>query len=90
MTWAKNNGFGEQDRETLVKNGAVIELFASEIDKLTKDLGQVEKIKQFRLLPSEWSQETGELTPTLKIKRRIISAKFSSEIESMYPAEEKG
>lgn len=90
MTWAKNNGYGDQDRETLVKNPAVKKLFASEIDKFTKDLGQVEKIKQFTLLPSEWSQETGELTPTLKIKRRIISAKFSSEIESMYPAEAKG
>jgi long-chain acyl-CoA synthetase len=90
MTWAKNNGFGEQDRETLVKNDAVKKLFAEEIEKYTKDLGQVEKIKQFILLPTEWTQETGELTPTLKIKRRIISSKFASEIEKMYPEDAKG
>jgi long-chain acyl-CoA synthetase len=88
--WARNNGIGNLDKEALVNDEKVKKLFADEIEKYTKDLGQVEKIKQFTLLPLEWTQESGELTPTLKIKRRIISSKFSGEIELMYPDDGKG
>ncbi|MRR37372.1 long-chain fatty acid--CoA ligase, partial [bacterium] len=83
--WARMNGFDISDRKALVDNAAVRKLFEEEIAKLTCDLGQVEQIKKFTLLPAEWSQETGELTPTLKVKRRVIDRKFSSFIDSMYP-----
>ena len=85
--WAKGRGIDTSDREALVKNEAVIELFADEIARNTESLGQVEKIKKFTLLPNEWSQETGELTPTLKMKRRVIDEKYGSLIRSMYPEE---
>jgi long-chain acyl-CoA synthetase len=87
QAWAKNNNIDSSDRQALIKNEAVIKLFEEEIARCTKDLGQVEKIKKFTILPAEWSQETGELTPTLKIKRKIIDKKYAALIEAMYPPE---
>lgn len=86
-SWAKAKGIEASDRAALVGNDAVVKLFEEEIAKCTCDLGQVEQIKKFTLLPAEWSQETGELTPTLKVKRRVIDQKFSTQIEAMYPPE---
>jgi long-chain acyl-CoA synthetase len=51
---------------------------------VNRDLSQFEKIKQFALLDRELSQESGELTPTLKVKRRVITQKFASLIEGLY------
>jgi long-chain acyl-CoA synthetase len=87
QAWAKNNNIDHADHEALVKNTAVRNLFETEIARCTKDLGQVEQIRQFTLLGSEWSQETGELTPTLKIKRKVIDKKYAPLIELMYPSE---
>ena len=50
-----------------------------------KDFARVEQIRKFTLLDTLWSQETGELTPTLKVKRRVISQKYAQYIEAMYP-----
>jgi long-chain acyl-CoA synthetase len=50
-----------------------------------KDYARVEQIRKFALLEKEWSQETDELTPTLKLKRRVINQKFNNIIESLYP-----
>ena len=49
-----------------------------------KGLPSYETVKKFRLLPSELTQEGGELTPTLKLKRRIIEKKYAAQIEEMY------
>jgi long-chain acyl-CoA synthetase len=49
-----------------------------------KDYARVEQIRRFTLLPKEFSIETGELTPTLKIKRKVVSKNFAAEIEGMY------
>jgi long-chain acyl-CoA synthetase len=59
-------------------------LFAAEIERLNADLAQFEKVKRFDLLPRELSQDAGELTPTLKVKRRVIAQKFSDTIERLY------
>jgi len=85
--WAKNNNIDSSDREALVRNEAVKKFFEAEIAACTRELGQVEQIRQFALLPAEWSQETGELTPTLKVKRKVIDKKYASLIESLYPPE---
>ncbi|NMB64159.1 MAG: long-chain fatty acid--CoA ligase, partial [Spirochaetes bacterium] len=61
------------------------ELIAQEIQKYTKQFSRVEQIRKFKLLEAEWSQASGELTPTLKVKRRVIEQKYAKEIESMYP-----
>lgn len=55
-----------------------------EIKKLNQNFGNWEQIKSFRLLADEWSVETGELTPTLKLKRKVMEKKFEAEIEKNY------
>lgn len=85
--WAKDKGIQFKDRKDLISNEKVIRLFETEIEDKTKDFARVEQIKKFKLLDAEWSQETGELTPTMKLKRRVINQKYAEEIESMYPPE---
>ncbi|HPB69348.1 MAG: long-chain fatty acid--CoA ligase [Syntrophales bacterium] len=82
--WAKENGVTFADRSELVKHAKVQALFEQQIKAFTKDFGQVEQVKKFTLLDREWLQETGELTPTLKVKRRVIAVKYADAIEKMY------
>lgn len=82
--WAKQNGISFNTREELVENEAVKKLFRDEIDRLTAHYARVEQIRKFTLLTTEWTQESGELTPTQKVKRRVVSEKYAKEIEAMY------
>jgi long-chain acyl-CoA synthetase len=84
-SWAKEKEISFDSRKALIENEAVRELFAGEIEENTKDYARVEQIRKFTLLDTEWSQETDELTPTLKLKRRVVNEKFSSIIDKMYP-----
>jgi long-chain acyl-CoA synthetase len=59
-------------------------LFAKVVEGVNAPLAQFERIKNFRLLPREFTLEAGELTPTLKVKRRVIDSTYQSEIESLY------
>jgi long-chain acyl-CoA synthetase len=72
------------ERAAVLARPDVQPLYAAVIDEVNASLGQFERIKAFRLLPREFSLETGELTPTLKVKRRVIDAMYRAEIESMY------
>ncbi|HNX22861.1 MAG TPA: long-chain fatty acid--CoA ligase [Spirochaetota bacterium] len=82
--YCQKNGITYSSREELVKNPAIIQLYREKIDARTAALGQVEKVKKFTLLANEFAQETGELTPTFKIKRKVISSKYKDIISSMY------
>jgi len=86
-TWAKRNGISYTDYNDLVKNKSIIGLIGSEIEKYTKQFARVEQIRKFSLLDAEWTQDTGELTPSLKVKRRVIETKYQDAIEAMYPPE---
>jgi long-chain acyl-CoA synthetase len=55
-----------------------------EIDEVNATVGRVEQIKKFKVLPHDLSQETGELTPTMKVKRNVVSQKYEPEIEALY------
>lgn len=70
----------------MVSNPKIIEKFQQEIDGLNKYFGKWEQIKRFKLLDKPWGIDSGELTPTMKLKRKIIHQKFSSEIDSIYQA----
>lgn len=85
--WAKKKGIAFSSRKDLIKNEEVYKLIGSEIEKYTKQFSRVEQIRKFTLLDAEWTQATGELTPTLKVKRKVIEQKYAAEIESMYPKE---
>ena len=85
--WAKQNNITFANKKELIANEKVNKLIEEEIGKNMTDYARAEQIRKFKLLDSEWSQETGELTPTLKVKRRIINQKYTKEIDSMYPQE---
>ncbi|MBK5256202.1 MAG: long-chain fatty acid--CoA ligase [Vicinamibacteria bacterium] len=81
---AGENGVAKASREELVTNPRVIELVEHAIASMSKDLAQYEKIKKITLLPIEFSIDAGELTPTLKVKRRVVEAKYKDLIDRMY------
>lgn len=87
MQYASEKGIAFTGKEDLVNNPEIINFYRERIDEATKDLGQVEKIKNFRLLPNELTQESGELTPTSKLKRKAINQNYNSIIDSLYPEE---
>jgi long-chain acyl-CoA synthetase len=55
------------------------------VDAVNSRVGPVEQLKTFTILPQDLSQETGELTPTLKVKRNVVYDKYASELDAMYP-----
>ena len=77
------------DISNLKKDPKVKKLFQGILDELNEDLGNWEKIKEFRLLDKPWTPETGELTPTMKLKRRVIKERCSAQINSIYKTGER-
>lgn len=84
MDWQIKEGIGDVDHSILIKNPAVLQLFENEILQYNESFGSWEQVKKFELVESVWGVESGELTPTLKLKRRIIKEKFKSLIEGIY------
>jgi long-chain acyl-CoA synthetase len=77
-------GLEKIKREYQVKEKAVLEFYQKRINELQKDLSPYEQVKKIVLLPNEFTIQTGELTPSLKIKRRVVGEQFKAEIEEMY------
>lgn len=82
--YAADQGIDAADNNELVKNAKIQALYRHRIDDLMKDFARFEQIKQFILLPAEFTEASGELTPTLKIKRKVVEKKFAKEIEGLY------
>lgn len=72
------------DVERWLNTAEVHRLYAGIVDEVNAGLAQYERLKQFRLLPREFSQATGELTPTFKVKRRVIETMYAAQIASIY------
>jgi long-chain acyl-CoA synthetase len=85
--WAQQNNIAFTGRKDLISKPEVKKLFEQEIEELMKDYARVEQIRKFTLLETEWSQDTGEMTPTMKVKRKVINQKYGPIIEAMYPPE---
>jgi len=85
--WANEQGISFSSHKDLISNDKVASLFEKEIEENMKDFARVEQIRKFTLLDTPWAQETGELTPTLKLKRRVINKKYARVIDAMYPPE---
>jgi long-chain acyl-CoA synthetase len=73
-----------EDRAELSKFPAAIKMVQRDVAELTRDLADYERIRRVALLPEEFSIDKGELTPTLKVKRRVIDEKFGDVIEDLY------
>jgi long-chain acyl-CoA synthetase len=82
--FARENGIPTEPREQLIEHPRVQHLFQEAIDEANTQLARYESIKRFSVLPVEFSQETGELTPTLKVKRKVVGAKYKEQIDRMY------
>lgn len=74
--WAKKNGVDVEHHEKLLSDQATLKLFKTEIEKYATGLADFERIKKIALLPEAFSVEAGEMTPTLKIKRRVVAEKY--------------
>lgn len=83
-TEAKARGWTHSSRHELLARPEVQAVYQREIDRLNADLAPFERIKKFALLDRDLSQDAGELTPTLKVRRRVVSQKFAGLIESLY------
>ena len=70
--------------EDAINHPQVLDLYKELIESFNKFFNHVEQIKKFELLPNEWSVETGEMTPKLSMKRKVIMEKFKSAIERIY------
>ncbi len=71
-------------RDELMTRPDVVALYQEIIDALNRELSQFERIKRLALLPSEFTVESGELTPTLKVKRKVVEQRWHDQIEAMY------
>ncbi len=83
-SYCKLKGIEVRSRQEMCEHPRIIDLFQRQIDKLTPNLARYEKIKKVALLENEFSIENGELTPTLKVKRRVIDQKYRDVIEKLY------
>ncbi|HEY7953015.1 MAG TPA: long-chain fatty acid--CoA ligase [Solirubrobacteraceae bacterium] len=81
--WARERELPE-DIALLCKESAVQEMIETEVERVNSHYAQVEQVKRFAILDCDLSQETGELTPTLKVKRNVVSEKFAAVIDSLY------
>jgi long-chain acyl-CoA synthetase len=81
--YAQNHGLAENPQE-LIQQKAIQDLFKTQIEKFNQGFGDWERIKKWELCEQSWSLETGELTPTLKLKRKFIANKFQGLIDKIY------
>jgi long-chain acyl-CoA synthetase len=82
--YAKSINLKYQDRLELLRNSHILDMFESRLREMQKELARFEQVKKFTLLPAAFSMELGELTPTLKLRRKVISQRYQREIDSMY------
>ncbi len=83
-SWAQQQGITAATRRDLTSDPRVVAQYQSIIDGINASLANFETIKRFRLVPDEWSLDSGELTPSLKLKRRVIIQKYAAEIAALY------
>jgi len=82
--WAARNGLGAADLAELAGHEQVLAEIQLAVDAANQHLARIEQVKRFEVLPVEWTAESEELTPTLKLRRRIIHAKYAERIDALY------
>jgi long-chain acyl-CoA synthetase len=82
--YARKNGIPFSSREELIQNPEIIKFYEKRIRENTKELAHYETVKKFHLLSQAFTQENGEMTPTMKLKRKVINQKYQNLIENMY------
>lgn len=82
--WCKERGIETFSREELINHPEVVAVISKEVNEVNKTLGQVEELKRYRLVADEWTSDTGELSPTQKLKRTVLAEKYSNLIEEIF------
>ncbi|MGA2166592.1 MAG: long-chain fatty acid--CoA ligase [Terracidiphilus sp.] len=85
--WARHHGIETKSRAELVADSRVLALYGEIVREVNGSLANFETLKRFRVVAEEWTQETGELTPSMKLKRRVITAKYAAAIDALYADE---
>jgi long-chain acyl-CoA synthetase len=82
--FSRNAGLGDRPATELVKNPAIVERVRQIVDRVNGDLASYAQVKRFAVLAEDFTQEGGELTPTLKVKRKEVRGKYAELIEALY------
>jgi long-chain acyl-CoA synthetase len=82
--WCFKNKIKFRDNTDLIRNPKVLERYQKEVDKINKTLGRHQQIKKFELTCREWTPETGELSPTLKLKRNYLKKLYKVKLDHIY------
>jgi long-chain acyl-CoA synthetase len=84
QNWMKQQNIAFTTREEAIRNPEVLKLYDGIIEEINKGFNHVEQIKKYQFLTKEWSLETGEMTPKLSVKRKVVMEKYKAEIEKIY------
>jgi long-chain acyl-CoA synthetase len=82
--WCVQQGYDTSSSQAIIENPMVLKFYKDLITEYNQNFNHVEQIKKFELLPTEWSNETGEMTPKLSIKRKVVMEKYKSYIDRIY------
>jgi long-chain acyl-CoA synthetase len=82
--WARGRGIEASSLAELAEQPAVLEEIGAAVAAANERLARVQQVKKWRVLPVEWTAESEELTPTLKLKRRVVHAKYADVIDALY------
>lgn len=82
--WCERKGIPFESREQVIADQRVLDRIFKEVEEANEGLGKWEQVKKIALLPKEFAIDTGELTPTLKLRRKPILAKYTNEVEAIY------
>jgi long-chain acyl-CoA synthetase len=85
--WARQNGINASSRAELVADSRVVARYAEIVREVNGSLANFETLKRFRVMAEEWTQESGELTPSMKLKRRVITERYAAVIDALYDGE---
>jgi len=85
--WAKHHGVHAQSRAELVADNRVIALYGEIVREVNGSLANFETLKRFKVVAEEWTQESGELTPSMKLKRRVLNRQYAAVIDELYEDE---
>ena len=83
-SWARKRGVLWKDDADLITHLSIRDLMEGRVEAVNQRFSSFEQIKKIAIMDHEFSEETGELTPTQKVKRRVVNTKYAEEIEAMY------
>ena len=82
--WCRKNNITDDHNDQLILNPQINEMYKDLVESFNKYFNHVEQVKKFELLPDEWSIDTGELTPKMSLKRKVVLEKYRDSVERIY------